>query len=280
MWVFCLMGPTWNGLQNKDKKMSNRQLNTLALHAGQETPDSATGARAVPIYQTTSYVFDSADHAARLFALQENGHIYTRLGNPTTEILEHRLAQLDGGVGALALSSGQAAITAAVLNITRAGQNIVSTRSLYGGTYNLFHYTLPKMGIEVKFVNSSDPENVRAAIDENTRLVALASCHFISGFRLEYEEIGRQLKTGNPDRIIAPTQLFEMAFDRSGEFSDPGCSGSGSRWVSSECSSPSSGAVSTLHDESSGSTQASRCRRLLLCRTQPGWLTAHPSSML
>ncbi len=143
---------------------------TLALHGGQQ-PDPATNARAVPIYQTTSYVFNSAEHAANLFALKEFGNIYTRIMNPTTDVLEKRLAALDGGVGALALSSGQAASTLAVLNITKAGQNIVSTSYLYGGTYQLFHYTLPKMGIEVRFVDSSDPANVEKAIDDKTRLV-------------------------------------------------------------------------------------------------------------
>jgi O-acetylhomoserine (thiol)-lyase len=145
-------------------------LETILLHGG-HTPDSATFSRAVPIYQTSSYVFKNSEHAANLFGLKEFGNIYTRLMNPTTDVLEQRLAALDGGVGGLALASGQAAITAAVLNITQAGQNIVSTRYLYGGTYNLFHYTLPKLGITVKFVDSADPENVRRAIDENTRLV-------------------------------------------------------------------------------------------------------------
>jgi O-acetylhomoserine (thiol)-lyase len=145
-------------------------LDTLALHAGQ-TPDSATLSRAVPIYQTSSYCFRDSDHAARLFALEEPGNIYTRIMNPTTDVLEKRMAELDGGVGALAVASGQAAISYAVLNIAQCGQNIVSTNYLYGGTYNLFHYTLPKMGIAVKFVDTSDPENVRAALDENTRLV-------------------------------------------------------------------------------------------------------------
>ncbi|GFE60988.1 homocysteine synthase [Geobacter sp. AOG2] len=152
--------------------MENRTpaLETLALHAG-HSPDSATLSRAVPIYQTSSYVFKNSEHAANLFGLKEPGNIYTRLMNPTTDVLEQRLAAMDGGVGALAVASGQAAITYAVLNITRAGQNIISTNYLYGGTYNLFHYTLPKLGITVKFVDSSDPENVRRAIDENTRLV-------------------------------------------------------------------------------------------------------------
>ena len=152
--------------------MSETKLNfdTLALHAGQ-TPDSATLSRAVPIYQTSSYVFKSSEHAANLFGLKEFGNIYTRLMNPTTDVLEKRLAELDGGVGALAVASGQAATTYAVLNIAQAGQNIVSTSFLYGGTYNLFHYTLPKLGIEVKFVDTSNPENIRTAIDANTRLV-------------------------------------------------------------------------------------------------------------
>jgi O-acetylhomoserine (thiol)-lyase len=145
-------------------------LETLTLHAGQK-PDPATNSRAVPIYQTTSYVFNSSEHAANLFGLKEFGNIYTRIMNPTTDVLEQRLAALDGGVAGLAVASGQAAITYAVLNIAQAGQNIVSTNYLYGGTYNLFHYTLPKLGITVKFVDTSDPENVRAAIDENTRLV-------------------------------------------------------------------------------------------------------------
>ena len=152
--------------------MSDNALgfNTLTLHAGQ-TVDPTTLSRAVPIYQTSSYVFKSAEHAANLFGLKEFGNIYTRLMNPTTDVLEKRIAELDGGVAALAVASGQAATSYAVLNIASAGQNIISTSYLYGGTYNLFHYTLPKLGITVKFVDSSDPENIRKAIDENTRLV-------------------------------------------------------------------------------------------------------------
>lgn len=151
-------------------KTNQQALETLALHAGQK-PDSETFSRAVPIYQTSSYVFKSSEHAANLFGLKELGNIYTRLMNPTTDVLEQRLAALDGGVGALATASGQAAISYAVLNIAQAGQNVVSSTSLYGGTYNLFHYTFSRMGINVKFVDTSDPENVRRAIDENTRLV-------------------------------------------------------------------------------------------------------------
>lgn len=144
------------------------RFGTNCIHAGQE-PDPRTGSRAVPIYQTTSFVFDDTDHAARLFGLEEFGNIYSRIMNPTCDVLEKRLATLEGGSAGLAVASGQAAETLAILNIASAGQNIVSSTSLYGGTYNLFHYTLPKMGISAKFVDQSDPENFRAAIDENTR---------------------------------------------------------------------------------------------------------------
>jgi O-acetylhomoserine (thiol)-lyase len=172
--------------------MSDTKLDfaTLALHAGQ-SPDSATLSRAVPIYQTSSYVFKSSEHAANLFGLKEFGNIYTRLMNPTTDVLEKRLAELDGGVGALGVASGQAAITYAVLNITQTGQNIVSTSYLYGGTYNLFHYTFPKLGINVKFVDSSNPENVRRAIDENTRLVYMESVGNPKNNVDDFEEIGK-----------------------------------------------------------------------------------------
>lgn len=172
--------------------MSETKLNfdTLALHAGQ-APDSETLSRAVPIYQTSSYVFKSSEHAANLFGLKEFGNIYTRLMNPTTDVLEKRLAALDGGVGALALASGQSATTFAVLNIAQAGQNIISTNYLYGGTYNLFHYTLPKLGITVKFVDSSDPENIRKAIDANTRLVYTESVGNPKNNVDDFEAIGR-----------------------------------------------------------------------------------------
>jgi len=152
--------------------MSDYGFNTNCLHAGQ-VPDPTTNARAVPLYQTTSYVFNDTDHAANLFALAEFGNIYTRLMNPTTDVLEKRLAALEGGSGALATASGQAAETLAILNITSVGDNIVSGTSLYGGTYNLFHYTLPKMGINVKFVNQDDPEAFRGAIDDKTKCVYL-----------------------------------------------------------------------------------------------------------
>jgi O-acetylhomoserine (thiol)-lyase len=158
---------------------------TKALHAGQ-VPDPTTHARAVPIYATTSYTFDDAAHAARLFGLQEFGNIYTRIMNPTTGVFEERVAALEGGVGALGLASGQAAETLAILNIARAGQNIVSSSSLYGGTYNLFHYTLPKLGITTTFVDGSDPANFAAAIDDNTRAVYLET---IGNPRLDVADI-------------------------------------------------------------------------------------------
>ena len=144
------------------------KLGTKSLHAGQK-PDPTTGSRAVPIYQTTSYQFRDTEHAANLFGLKELGNIYTRIMNPTTDVLEQRLAALEGGSGALAHSSGQAAITAAILNIAGAGDHIVSVSQLYGGTYNLFHYTLPKLGIQVSFVDGDDPENFRKAVKPNTK---------------------------------------------------------------------------------------------------------------
>jgi O-acetylhomoserine (thiol)-lyase len=146
----------------------SRNLSTLALHAGQ-APDPTTGARAVPIYQTTSFVFKNTEHAANLFALKEFGNIYTRIMNPTTDVFEQRMAALEGGTGALAVSSGQAATTLALLNITQLGDEIVSANNLYGGTYQLFHYTLPKLGREVKFVDSTKPEAFRKAVTPKTR---------------------------------------------------------------------------------------------------------------
>ena len=129
---------------------SQHGLGTRALHAGQE-PDPTTGSRAVPIYQTTSYVFDSAEHAARLFGLEEFGNIYTRIMNPTVDVFEKRMAALEGGVGALGLASGSSAITLAALNIAKSGQNLVSSSTLYGGTYNLFAHTFKDLGIEARF---------------------------------------------------------------------------------------------------------------------------------
>ena len=143
-------------------------LGTKSLHAGQ-TPDPTTGSRAVPLYQTTSYVFRDTEHAANLFGLKELGNIYTRIMNPTTEVLEQRMAALEGGSGALAHASGQAAITDAILNVAGSGDHIVSVSQLYGGTYNLFHYTLPKLGIQVDFVDAADPDAFKRALKPNTK---------------------------------------------------------------------------------------------------------------
>ncbi len=148
----------------------NWRFETKQIHSG-AAPDPVTKSRATPIYQTTSYVFDNADHAANLFALAEFGNIYTRIQNPTQDVLEQRLAALEGGTGALVLSSGQAAATFAVLNIAQAGDHIVSSSSIYGGTYNLFKYTLAKLGVEVTFVeNQDDAEEWRGAVRPNTKL--------------------------------------------------------------------------------------------------------------
>ena len=145
-------------------------FNTRQLHAGQQ-PDPTTGSRAVPIYQTTSYVFKDTDHAARLFALEESGNIYTRIMNPTNDVFEQRMASLEGGVGALATSSGHAAQTLAIFSLCSAGDHIVSASTLYGGTYNQFNYTFPRLGIEVTFVDPKDPQNFRRAIRPNTKIL-------------------------------------------------------------------------------------------------------------
>ncbi|MDF0593137.1 O-acetylhomoserine aminocarboxypropyltransferase/cysteine synthase [Methanotrichaceae archaeon M04Ac] len=152
----------------REKKLG---MGTLAVHAGQEDPDPTTGARAVPIYQTSSYVFKSADHAASLFALKEFGNIYSRMMNPTCDVLERRIAALEGGTGALAVSSGMSAISLALLAITEVGDEIVSADNLYGGTYQLFNYTFPKLGRRVRFVDSTDPEKFEDAITARTRAV-------------------------------------------------------------------------------------------------------------
>ncbi len=146
------------------------RFDTVAIHGG-HGGDPTTKSRAVPIYQTTSYTFDNADHAARLFALEEFGNIYTRINNPTTDVFEQRIAQLEKGVGALAVASGQAAVVYAILNLARSGDHIVASNSLYGGTYNAFAHTLPRFGIEVSFVDIADTEAIRAAIRPNTKAV-------------------------------------------------------------------------------------------------------------
>jgi O-acetylhomoserine (thiol)-lyase len=156
-----------NGNSNAEKK---QHFATLAIHGGQQV-DPTTKARAVPIYQTTSYVFDDAGHAARLFGLKEFGNIYTRIMNPTTDVFEQRIAALEGGIAGLATSSGQAAETLIITTLASAGDEIVSTTSLYGGTYNLFHYTLPKLGITVRFVDADDFDGIKKAINNKTKAV-------------------------------------------------------------------------------------------------------------
>jgi len=150
--------------------MSDQRPETIALHGGQ-VPDPTTRSRAVPIYQTTSYVFDDTQHAADLFALKVPGNIYTRIMNPTQDVFEQRVTALEGGIAAVATASGQAAVTYSVLNIARAGDNIVSVSTLYGGTYNLFAHTLPQYGIEVRWVDPDEPESLAALVDERTKLV-------------------------------------------------------------------------------------------------------------
>jgi O-acetylhomoserine (thiol)-lyase len=150
--------------------MTNLQPETLLLHGGQQ-PDPITGSRAVPIHKTTSFVFKDTEHAQKLFALQEEGNIYSRIGNPTVDVFEQRVALLEGGTAAVALSSGMAAIAFSILNVAGAGDEIVAASNLYGGTYNLFAKTLPKYGITVKFVDSTNPENFRGAISEKTKAI-------------------------------------------------------------------------------------------------------------
>jgi len=156
-------------------KERNYRFETLQLHAGQETPDPTTGARAVPIYQTTSYVFENCAQAENRFNLSEGGNIYTRIMNPTNDVFEKRIAALEGGVGALALASGAAAVTYAILNIAHSGDHIVSSQAIYGGTYNLFAHTLPEFGITTTFIDSDDVSNFEKAIQSNTKAIFIES---------------------------------------------------------------------------------------------------------
>ncbi len=188
------------------------KLETLALHAGQ-TADPTTLSRAVPIYQTTSYVFKDSEHAANLFALKEFGNIYTRLMNPTTDVLEKRMAELEGGVAGVAFASGMAAITAAIFNICPAGCHVVSSSSLYGGTHTLFSHTLPQMGIEVTTVNPNNPENFRKAIKNNTRAVYIETIGNPKNDVLDYPAITKIAHdNGLPvicDNTVATPMLFQ-----------------------------------------------------------------------
>ena len=186
-------------------------LETLAIHAGQQV-DSDTLSRAVPIYQTTSYVFKDTEHAANLFALKQFGNIYTRLMNPTTDVLEKRLAALEGGVGGLALSSGQSAIYVGILNICCAGGHLVASNSLYGGTVTLFAQTFPKLGIEVTFVDPRNPQNFEKAVRKNTRLLYIESIGNPKNDILQYEKIAEVAhKHGMPlicDSTVTTPILF------------------------------------------------------------------------
>jgi len=188
-----------------------QHTDTLAIHAGQ-APDPATGARAVPIFQTTSYVFKDSQHAADLFALRAFGNIYTRLMNPTTDVLEKRLAALHGATGAVATACGQAAVLYSILNITSAGQNFVSGSNLYGGTLTLFCHTLKRFGIEARLVDSSNPENFRKAIDKNTRLVYSESLGNPRNNVDDFAAIAKVAhENGLPfvlDNTVAPPPLF------------------------------------------------------------------------
>ncbi len=191
---------------------------TLALHAGQQ-PDPGTGSRAMPIHQTTSYVFKSTEHAANLFALKEMGWIYTRLMNPTTDVLEQRLAAMEGGVGAVAFSSGQQAITVAMLNLCHAGGHIVSAAALYGGTITLFGQTFKRLGIEVTFVDATDPQNIARAIRPNTKAVYIESVANPKNDVLDYRAIAELVHAnGLPvvcDNTVTPLLLrpFEHGID-------------------------------------------------------------------
>jgi len=198
----------------KDKLMSEEKklhLETLALHAGQEV-DSQTLSRAVPVYQTSSYLFKDSNHAANLFALKEFGNIYTRMMNPTTDVLEKRLAAMEGGVAGLCFSSGMAAITAAVLNICKAGQHFVSSNSLYGGTVTLFSQTFRKLGIEVTFVDPRTPENFAKAIKENTRLIFIESVGNPKNDILQYDKIADIAHKNNLPVICDNTVMTPILF--------------------------------------------------------------------
>jgi O-acetylhomoserine (thiol)-lyase len=202
-------------MEGKEYEMSEYRPETLALHAGQE-PDPTTGARAVPIYQTTSYVFEDTEHAADLFALRVPGNIYSRMGNPTNAVLEQRIAALEGGVGAVATASGQAANTYAVLNITRAGENIVSVSTLYGGTYNLFAHTLPQYGIEARLTSPDEPEKLAELVDSKTRLVFVETVGNpklnvvdLDAWAAAAHELGLPLVVDN----TVPTPILCRAFD-------------------------------------------------------------------
>ena len=187
------------------------KLGTMALHAGQE-PDPATHAMAVPIYATTSYVFESTEHAANLFALKEFGHIYSRLSNPTCDVLEKRLAAMDGGAAALTFASGSAAISAAVLTLCRSGQNLISSKSLYGGTWTFFRQTLKRLGIEVRLFDVDHPEQIADLADENTRLVYMESVGNPKNDVPDFEAIAAAAHAQHVPLVVDNTVLTPILF--------------------------------------------------------------------
>ncbi len=188
------------------------KLETISVHGGHDPRDDSNS-RAVPIHQTTSYVFEDVDHAARLFDLEEEGHIYSRISNRTTEVLEKRLAMMDGGSGALVVSSGQAAIATAVLNITSTGQNIVSSSHLYGGTYTLFQHTLAKMGIDVRFVDPREPDNFLRELDENTRCIYLETIPNPRNSVADFEAIAEIAHDNQIPLVVDSTVTTPYLFD-------------------------------------------------------------------
>ena len=196
----------------KSKKERKYRFETLQVHAGQELPDPATGARAVPIYQTTSYVFDNCAKAAALFDLSQSGNIYTRIMNPTTDIFEKRMAALEGGGAALAVASGSAAITYAVQNIAQAGDHIVSANTLYGGTYNLFAHTLRNFGIDTTFVDPDEKDSFKNAIRPNTKAIFIESLGNPNSSIIDVEELAKTAHSfGIPlivDNTFATPYLF------------------------------------------------------------------------
>ncbi len=196
---------------NSEQPEPEYGLGTKALHAGQQ-PDPTTGSRAVPIHQTTSYCFRDTEHAADLFALKEMGWIYTRLMNPTTDVFEQRMAALDGGVGALALSSGQQAITVSLLNLARAGEHIISAAALYGGTITLFSNTLSRMGIDVTFVDAKDPQQIADAIRPNTKAVYIESIANPKNDVLDYQAIADVVHSAGLPLVCDNTALTPMLF--------------------------------------------------------------------
>ena len=190
---------------------NNYQFDTLQVHAGQ-VPDPTTGSRAVPLYQTSSFVFNNSDHAEARFALQDPGAIYSRLGNPTNDVFEARIAALEGGTAALGVGSGSAAITYAILNLTTVGDNIIAGSTLYGGTYHLFSGTLPKYGITTKFVNPDDPKNFEDAIDEHTKAIYYETLGNPGNNVIDYDAVGEIAKKHGIPVIVDATFTTPVTF--------------------------------------------------------------------